>query len=345
MYLSIIITTSDSRCLLPEGGRKKEAGDLRGLRDLDGLLVDVEVDVVLAHEDVAKDPERAVGGGDVDGKEAKHALRARLLEDDVLEAQGKVLAAESEGDRLHIGRARDDELLAEDGGRAELLSEGLNLRSGASEGGCARVDDGLLGRAHGSTVVLDIIELDLPVGLAGERDGHEVAGVVGLVRATEEKLAIGLVNQGEMVGKIDLSTVRYIRKEKNMLRPERTEATHVVAEVERERVLGKLAGSDESVDRGRDVVDGDGIPAKAEDAIELADAVSEAKTSRVVDLSEEVVVERVVADLDVVARVEAGDGARAVLDLELSAVSLVGRRLGVVVDLVGGEELHTSRLH
>ena len=57
--------------------------------DLEGLVGDVEVDVVLAHEDVAEDPERSVRGRDVDAEHAEDAGGAGLLEDDVLEAEGQ----------------------------------------------------------------------------------------------------------------------------------------------------------------------------------------------------------------------------------------------------------------
>ena len=114
---------------------------------------------------------------------------------------------------------------------------------------------------------------------------------------------------------------------------------YIVAKVERERVLCKLSGRNEGIHRGGNMVDRDRVPAKAENTVELANAVAKSETGSVVHLREEVVVEGVVTDLHIVTRVISRDGARTVLNLELSTVSLVRRRLRVVVDLMGREEL------
>ena len=82
-----------------EGRRRdtQRGRDLGRERDADLLTRNVELDVVLAHEHVAEDPQRAVGSRDVDALHGKKAL-ATVLDDVLAEREGVAHAAEGEGE-------------------------------------------------------------------------------------------------------------------------------------------------------------------------------------------------------------------------------------------------------
>ena len=141
----------------------------------------------------------------------------------------------------------------------------------------------------------DGVEVDLPVGLAAEGNVGQLAGVVGLVDATEDGLRLGLV----------------------------------VGEVEGEDLLIEEALLDHAVEGGDDLVDRDGVEAEAQDAVEATEG--EGKSGLLDGLAEELVLDHQVADGDLVIGDEATDAAGAVLDGELGAVLLVAGGLARVV--------------
>ena len=102
----------------PRGPRATSLGE----RDADARVLDVERRV-LAHEDVAEDPERAGRRGDVDALHREDALAARL-DDVLLEREAVLDAAEREREVGRVGLVAVDEVLARDVGLdAERVGE------------------------------------------------------------------------------------------------------------------------------------------------------------------------------------------------------------------------------
>ena len=224
---------------------KRHAKNLRlgGLGEAKALLAPVELHVELAHEDVSEDPQGAARGGDVDAGEAKDALGARLLEDNVRLGEGVVLAAKGEGEVGQFGRAVHDVLLAKDRLGTKLGGNLGHIVLWTSQEGGAGIHDGALHAGDGIPSKLHSIHVDLPVRLRAQGHEGEVTGVVLGVHATEQELT-GLV----------------------------------VAEVEGEDWLGELAGCHQGLHGGGHMSNGDGIPSQAKDAIELAQAVTQTQS-------------------------------------------------------------------
>lgn len=180
-----------------------------------------------------------------------------------------------------------------------LLVEKLSKSGGEGNEGSAGVKDGT-GVVQRSRLVTegDGVEVDLPVGLAAQRDLGELAGVVVLVDTTEHGLALGVL------------IVR-------------------VAEVEAEDGLIEQVLVKHAVERRDDAVHRDGVVAETHDTVEAAKGKGETRLrSR---LGEELVLDLEVANLDGVLANIALKAAGAVPDGELGAVLLVGRRLAVVI--------------
>mmetsp|Transcript_43656 Transcript_43656/g.98504 ORF Transcript_43656/g.98504 Transcript_43656/m.98504 type:complete len:207 (+) Transcript_43656:62-682(+) len=156
------------------------------------LVAVVEDAVVLPHEDIAHDPQGAAGRRHIDSHEGKEAL-AGDAEDVVGCAQCEGLAAQDDLQVRQGGNlaAVDDVLLASNTRGPNLLGHGRNhIRRPRDQRGAA-VDDGLRGRRdHGGASEGHGVEAHLPVGLAGQRNVDEVAGVMALINTAEDQLAI-----------------------------------------------------------------------------------------------------------------------------------------------------------
>eukprot|EP00128_Syssomonas_multiformis_P002353 Colp12_sorted_trinity150504_noHs@6275 len=269
-----------------------------GEGEADSLVGGVEDGVVLAHEDVAEDPEGAGGLGDV---HADHAQQAQVAvgQQVVVRGQHVVLAVDQEGE---VGQAvvvaRDHVLALDDLLGAELGGDGLHHLGGRGEDGGARVHDGLGAGGVAGAVDGQAVEGDLPVGGGQERHPGDVSGVVGGVGAAEHQLSAVLGG---------------------------------VAEVERELGVVHEALGNQVVEGSGHVVHGEHAEGHAEDAVELAELVGGAQADGVGHLSELLVLHHEAAEVQVVDGLIAGHGAGAVGDVEGGAVGGVGGGLGGVV--------------
>lgn len=208
------------------------------------------------------------------------------------------MAGEGEGDIWEVIA-----LLAVDAVLAIVALLGANLLvEELSEGGGEGVE-GSSSVEYDTSVVeirLDVaegdgVEVNLPVGLAAERDVGKLAGVVRLVDATEDGLGLRLV----------------------------------VGEVEGEDLLVEEALLNHAVEGRDDLVHRDGVEAKTQDAVKASEG--EGKSGLLDSLAEELVLDHQVADGDLVLGDESTDAAGAVLDSEFGAVLLVAGRLARVV--------------
>lgn len=259
--------------------------------------------VVLAKEDITEDPQRTSRGGDIKANEAEEAEAAGI--DGVVETvEEEVLSAELEVDLGKLGAAGavDEVLAGVDGGGADGIGEAGDFIGGTSHEGGTGVEDGLVDLGHEGVVVGHGSELNLPVGLGGEGNPAELTLVLGVVNAANVQ-----------------SAVRHA----------------VLGEVEREDGLLHEALLEHTLEHGGDLAHGEGAEAHAEDTVELADGVSETKAGGVSDLGEGLRLDDEATHVDGVLGEEAGDGARAVHDLELGAISNVGGGGAVVVTGVG----------
>lgn len=142
------------------------------------------------------------------------------------------------------------------------------------------------------------IKVDLPVGLAAERNVDQLAGVVALVHTTKGGLGVVtlLVGVAQVESKLGLIQKLLVQ--------------HVV--------------------EGRDhLVDGDGVVSQTQDTIKAAEGKGQTRLAS--SLGEVLLLDLQVADLQGVLRHEAAQAARAVADLELGTVLLVGARRGRVI--------------
>ena len=273
---------------------------LLGLGEADGVVADIVNGVVFPEESVTEDDEGTSRLRDVEAHERADAA-ALDLKDVVVRADGEVVAGEGEGE---VGERVT--LLALNGVLAvvtllgtNLLVEQLSESGGEGNEGSAGVEDGT-GVVQRSRLVTegDLIEVDLPVSLAAEGNLGQLAGVVVLVDTTEQGLALGTLIVG-------------------------------VAEVEAEDGLVEKTLVDHAVERRHNAVDGDGVIAKTHDAVETTKG--EGKTGLRGRLSEELVLDLEVANLNGVLADVALEAAGAIPDGEVGAVLLVGGRLAVVV--------------
>lgn len=248
-------------------------------------------------ERITKDSQRANRLGHVHSHEGRHAASAHL-KDIIMSAEGEIVASKGEGDIWEIIA-----LLAVDGVLpvvsllgADLLVEELSQGGGEGvEGGSGVEYDAGVVEVRLDVAEGDGVEVNLPVGLAAEGDVGQVAGVVGLVDSAEDGLGLGLV----------------------------------VGEVEGEDLLVEEALVDHAVEGGDDLVDGDGVEAETQDAVEATEG--EGESGLLNGLAEELVLDHQVADGDLVLGDESADAAGAVLDGELGAVLLEGGGLARVV--------------
>mmetsp|Transcript_51311 Transcript_51311/g.159019 ORF Transcript_51311/g.159019 Transcript_51311/m.159019 type:complete len:413 (-) Transcript_51311:78-1316(-) len=264
------------------------------------LVAVVECAVVLAHEDIAHDPEGPAWGGHVDAHEGKEAL-AGDGEDIVVRAEGEVLAAQGDGE---VGEGRllaavDGVLLAKDARGPRLLRQcGNHLRGARQEGGAA-VDDGVRLAGHGRAAELHGVKADLPVGLARQRHVDKLARVMRLVNAAEGELAL---------------------------------LRGILLEVKGEDGLVDELLVDHGLEGRRDVVLGDALEAEAEQAVKLAGSEGDVERAEgdLADLRERLSLHVHGPHGDRVLAEDALHGAGAVLDRVLPAVRLEGLGLAVV---------------
>mmetsp|Transcript_27186 Transcript_27186/g.73420 ORF Transcript_27186/g.73420 Transcript_27186/m.73420 type:complete len:254 (+) Transcript_27186:257-1018(+) len=218
--------------------------------ETDPAVLAVEDRVVLAHEHIAKDPERASRRRDVKTlgrEEAEGAVRNNVIG----EREGVCLAVDDEVHVRSISIAVDEVLASDERAGAEGLGEGRDVGGRAGEERGARVDDGGGAVGHRHTLDLHVAELDLPVRLLLERHPRNVTGELGLVHAANKELAV-----------------------------------LVSVEREREHARVDLAVLAERAKEGRDAVDRDRVEGKALNAVEVASREGGAEARHVVHLSE-----------------------------------------------------------
>jgi hypothetical protein len=273
---------------------------LLGLGETNGVVADIVDRVVFPEESVTEDNKGTSRLRDVEAHEGADAA-ALDLKDVVVGADGEVVAGKGEGE-VREGVT----LLALNAVLAVVTLLGTNLfveqlskSGGKGNEGSAGVKDGT-GVVQRSRLVTegDLIEVDLPVGLAAEGNLGQLASVVVLVDTTEQGLALSALIVG-------------------------------VAEVEAEHGLVEQTLVDHAVERRDNAVHGDGVVAETHDTVEAAEGESEAGLRG--SLSEQLVLDLEVADLDGVLADVALKAAGAIPDGEVGAVLLVGGRLAVVV--------------
>eukprot|EP01136_Pigoraptor_vietnamica_P000601 Opistho-1_new@26111 len=256
--------------------------------------------VVRAEEDVTEDPVDA-GAGEVEALEGALADRlarlVRTLHRVLVGSDGEVVPVDLERERgelgdvraVHLKRAVGELLGAED------LVDRVDVRRVAHNQRGARVRDGLAARrAPLVRAERERVEANLPVRLRREGDPLDVAGVVLGVRAADQQLA--------------------------------GRAVAVVAEVEREDLLGDEALVKGNRPHGLHVVDGNERkprPRRASKPIESSDSTVASPKSDVRH--------RKAANRRRVRGKRARDRALAVLDAEGAAVLGIRRRLRAVV--------------
>jgi hypothetical protein len=273
---------------------------LLGLGKSNSVVANIVDGVPFPEECIAEDDKRASRLGDVEAHEGADAA-ALNLKDVVVRTDGEVVAGEGEGE---VGEGVT--LLALNGVLAvvtllgtNLLVEKLSKSRGKGNEGSAGVKDGT-GVVQGSRLATegDLVEVNLPVSLAAERDLGHLAGVVIFVDTTEHGLALSALIVG-------------------------------VAEVEAEDGLIKEALVKHAVKRRDNAVYRNGVVAKAHDTVEAAKG--KGKTRLRGRLGEQLVLDLEVANLDGVLADVALKAARAIPDGKVGAVLLVGGRLAVVV--------------
>merc|ERR1719454_1802101 len=139
-----------------------------GCGDADTALTPVELHVVLAHEDITKDPERTIWSRDVNAHEAKDACGTRLLKNEVTLGQGEGLATKCEAQVRKILTAVNCPLLSHEGLGTKLICDGCDVILGACQERGARINDRLLAVRHRAISELNTIKCDLPVGLGAQ---------------------------------------------------------------------------------------------------------------------------------------------------------------------------------
>ncbi|KAH8635642.1 Vacuolar protease A [Alternaria alternata] len=267
---------------------------LLGLGKSDSRVTEVVYRVPLPEESITEDSKRSYWLGEVHTHEGRDA-RSLDLEDVVESADGEVVAGKSEGEvgqtvtLVTLNRVLAVEALL----GTDLLVQELGDGGGKGNQRCTGVKNDTsavhLGRllAEG-----DGIEINLPVGLAPEGKLDHLASVVALVDATKGSL-----------GLLALVGVAKVEGENRLV--QETLVKHVV--------------------KGRDyALDTNSVVAKTHDAVEPTKG--EGKTGLGRRLSEVLVLDLEVANLEDVLRDKAAERAGSVADLEVGAVLLVCRR-------------------
>lgn len=157
----------------------------------DGVLAEVIHRVVAAEESISKNDERSSGRRDVHALEGGNTV-SRYLENVVAGGQAVLGTSKVEcdvGERADLvalnGVLATETLLG-----ANLLVQELSKVGGENVQGSTSVEDSTSALELGSLVTeRNRFDVDLPVGLAAERDVLDLALVVVLVDTTENSLA------------------------------------------------------------------------------------------------------------------------------------------------------------
>lgn len=274
-----------------------------GLGETDTVAAEVVDGVVSAEESITENGKRTSRGGDIEAHEGRDT-RTLDLKDVVVGANGEVVAGQGEAEvRERVTRAALDSVLAIVALLGtDLLVQQLSKSAGKGNERSAGVEDGTHVVELGTLLAEgDGVKVNLPVGLASQRELGELAGVVVLVDTTEDGLGLSLLVVG-------------------------------VAEVEGEDRLVEQVLVNHRVERRGDLVDTDGVVSKTEDTVEAAEGESQARLLS--GLTEELVLDLDVTNLDSVLRDVTLNSTRAVADGKVGAVLLVRRRVAVVVLVV-----------
>jgi ketosteroid isomerase-like protein len=107
------------------------------------LLAPVKLHIVLAHEDIAEDPEWAAWN--IDAHQANNTSGATLLQDEVLLFQSVVLTTQGKREIRQIFGAIHCPFLSHQTLRAQLLRNRVDIVRWTSEQRCTGVNDGSSG--------------------------------------------------------------------------------------------------------------------------------------------------------------------------------------------------------
>ena len=142
---------------------------MNGRGESNSIAVSIEDSVKFLHEDISKDPQGAMGEGDIEGH---HKCAAFFIAEDLsldhvlMGVKGVLISAEDEGEfagHLVVSAVIFDR---------DVFEEFSQVTAGASDKGGSSVDDSLaavfVAKAEGFTVVLDVVHLDGPVVLVDD---------------------------------------------------------------------------------------------------------------------------------------------------------------------------------
>lgn len=267
---------------------------LLGGGELDAVVAEVVDRVPFSEKGITKDSQRSSGSRDVHAHESRDA-RALYLKDVIVSGDAEVVAGEVEG---HIWKtvtrgAVDAVLSVITLLGTHLLVEEVGQSGWEGDQGSSSVEDDTGVGELGSLITkANGVEVNLPVGLAPERDLDHLAGVMALIDAAKDSFRSSLSFRG-------------------------------IAKVEGEDGLVNEALVDKAVERWDNLVHGDGVVSKTQDAIEPAEG--KGQTGFLGSLREELVLDLEVADGDGILRNESTQTARAILDCEGAAVLGEGR--------------------
>ena len=211
----------------------------------------VELEVVLAHEDVSEDPDRSHRGRDVNAHDAGEALGLHL-HDVVSLLQGVGLAEHGQGQvgqgvglRAHLVDALSCNVRL----AAELGVDLLRHRLGEGKEGGTGVHHGLDRGSDRGSVEGDVVSHNLPVSLLRHRHPREVTNVLGVVNVSEGQLSVGSV-RGQVEGEHEVRDGTLLCKLEEWgedsvhsnLRPSHSEDSVEVGSVPGDtRLLGRLS--------------------------------------------------------------------------------------------------------
>lgn len=277
---------------------------LLGAGQTNGVLAEVIDRVVPSEESITKNNKRTNRLGEVHALEGRDTA-AGNLKDVVGGGEAVVGSGEGEG---NIGKGLA--LVTLNGVLAVVTLLGTNLLVQELSQSAGENVQGGTGVKNGTGVLLlsnlvaesNGVEVDLPVSLAAERNVLNIALVAGLVNTTKDNLALALL----------------------------------VSQVEgKDGVIQELL-VDHLVEGGDDVVDRDGVIGQTQDTIEATE--SESQTGLLGSLGKVLALNLEVADLDIIVGDETRQATGPVVDLEFTAVLLVGgrgRRVVLGVEVAG----------
>jgi hypothetical protein len=213
-----------------------------------------------------------------------------------LRGEGELGASDGEGDVGHEGhqRAADDGLSVHNCEGSNFIVDLLDLGSRTSYEACSSISNSSAtsgsAEAEGGGADGDVVDGELPVGLAGEFGEGWGSGVFGRIASSQQQLA-------------SISAVR------------------VSVKPEREDRLGNQVLSNDVVPGRNDIVHRDGLEGQTQNSVELSCNERDAwKTS---GLSEHLLGDGEAAELERVLAEEPRHGAAAVGDVELLSVGHV----------------------